>query len=138
MHLRILAAAATFLFAACSPHDAPTLTAADVLSTAPMPAAVNAASDAPPKILALQLSSVKVPPGSVWSGRIATTTNVASLEVRSPSFTFNAKRTACGEFVFDASALVIPPMFRRPYTVEFVARNTAGAADERDVRVDFR
>ena len=74
----------------------------------------------------MHLSSVKVPPGSVWSGRIATTTNVASLEVRSPSFTFNA------------SALVIPPMLRRPYTVEFVARNTAGVADERDVRVDFR
>jgi hypothetical protein len=110
----------------------------EAVSTAPLPAVRDAAPDAPPQILAVRLSSLIVRPGDTWTGRVVTTSNVASLEVRSPSFTFNAPRSAFGRFSFSIRVLVIPPIYRRPYTVAVVARNAAGLADERDVTVDFR
>lgn len=111
---------------------------ADAVSAAPLPAVRDASPDAPPRILAVRLSSLVVRPGDTWTGRIVTTSNVASLEIRSPSFTFNAPRSAFGRFAFSIRALVIPPIYRRAYTVAIVARNAAGRTDERDVTVDFR
>jgi hypothetical protein len=114
------------------------MTAADALAAGPLPSAQPAAPNAMPKILGVHLSSLRVRGGDVWSGKIATTTNVASVEVRAPSFTFNAPRIAYGQFAFDIHALFVPPIYRRIYTVAIVARNANGISDERDIDVDFR
>ena len=103
-----------------------------------LPAPQVAAPEATPKVLAVQLSSTSVHMGDTWSGTIITTTNVASLEVQSPSFVFNAKRVAYGKFRFTLRWLFIEPLYRREYTVAFVARNAAGVATKRDVTVNFR
>jgi len=102
-----------------------------------LPTPELAVASAAPKILAVQLSALNVHPGDTWTGNIITTTNVASLEVRAPSFTFNAERIGYGEFAFSVHAIFIPPIYRRVYTVTFVARNAGGAAAERDIDVDF-
>jgi hypothetical protein len=125
------------LIAGCS-ASAPHARRANVTAVGPWPTARPAAPNDPPKILAVRLSATRVRPGQDWIGRVATTKNVASLEVRAPSFTFSAPRPAFGQFAFRIHALYIPPLYRRIYTVEFIARNAAGAADERDVDVDFR
>jgi len=102
-----------------------------------LPTPEIAAPDAPPKILAVQLSALHVHPGDTWTGNIITTTNVASLEVRAPSFTFNAEHVGPGEFAFSIHAIFIPPIYRRVYTVALIARNTKGAQAEHDTDVDF-
>src|SRR5579862_2745192 len=103
-----------------------------------LPTPQIAAPEAPPAILAVRLSSTRVRIGDTWSGTIVTTTNVASLEVQSPSFVFNAKRVAYGKFTFTLHWLFIEPLYRREYAVAFVARNAAGISAERDIPVDFR
>jgi hypothetical protein len=103
----------------------------------PWPKAIVAAPDAPPRIVALWLSSTNIAPGRDWSGRIATTTNVASVEVRTESFSFNATRVAFGQFVFRQHVLDIVPQYKRPYTLLVIARNAAGVQAVRQVPVDL-
>ncbi|MGB6984606.1 MAG: hypothetical protein WBD74_01380 [Candidatus Aquilonibacter sp.] len=98
---------------------------------APWPAAAANAPDAPPRILALWINSAAITPGSQWFGRIATTTNVASVEIRTESFSFNATRVAFGQFVFLQHVLDIVPQYKRPYTLQVIARNAAGTEDAR-------
>jgi hypothetical protein len=104
----------------------------------PWPHAVVAQPNAPPKILALWLSATRVSPGRDWLGRIATTTNVASLEIRTESFSFNATRVAFGQFTFDQHVLDIVPQYKRPYDLLIIARNAAGVTDERTIPIDLR
>jgi hypothetical protein len=125
--------------AACA---APTSTHVDsrVVTAMPRhwPAAVVAAPDAPPRVLAVWLSSAQIVPGTDWLGRIATTTNVASLEIRTESFSFNATRVAFGQFVFRQHVLDIVPQYKRRYDLSIIARNTAGTKDVRVVPIDLR
>jgi hypothetical protein len=102
------------------------------------PSAVAAAPNDAPRIIALWLSSDDVAPGSDWSGHIATTTNVASLEIRTESFSFNATRTTYGQFAFRQHILDIVPQYKRHYTLAVIARNAAGKADIRLVPIDVR
>ena len=97
----------------------------------PWPAAVANAPDAAPRIVALWMNSASIVPGSQWFGRIATTTNVASVEIRTESFSFNATRVAFGQFIFSQHVLDIVPQYKRPYTLSVIARNAAGTEDAR-------
>ncbi len=102
------------------------------------PAAPVAAGTSAPRIVRLWLSATRITPGRDWLGRIATTTNVASVEVRTESFSFNARRIAFGQFVFDQHVLDIVPQYKRPYLLNVIARNAAGAEDVRLVPIDLR
>ncbi|MBV9276869.1 MAG: hypothetical protein JOZ97_01390 [Candidatus Eremiobacteraeota bacterium] len=95
-------------------------------------------NDAPPEMLAIDIRPMHVTPGDWWAGKIVTSTNVASLEVRWPFYTFSVPRSAPGKFAFRFHAIDLPIVYRRPYTVEFVARNSAGATTQRNVIIDFR
>lgn len=86
----------------------------------------------------MHLSAVTMKSGDTWSGKIVTTSNVASMEVRSPFFTFSAPKVDAGVFAFHVNVLLVMPIYRRPYTVAFIARNTAGVEQRRDVAIDFR
>ncbi len=97
------------------------------------PAAVVAISDAPPRILRLELSSLRVSPGQQWRGRIATSTNVASVEIRTELFSFTAQRTAFGQFRFMQRIIDLPGIFQRGYVLRVIARNAAGAAVEQEI-----
>lgn len=108
-----------------------------LVSPSPWPAASVAKPNAPPRILALWMNTTQLVPGHDWFGRIATTTNVASLEIRTESFSFNATRTAFGQFVFRQHILDIVPEYKRAYTLLVIARNTAGAEDARDIPIDL-
>jgi hypothetical protein len=116
------------------------LLAAVLLAGTPMrwPAMVSAAPNAPPRILACWLSADRIVPGHDWRGRIATTSNVASVEVRTESFSFTAQRVAFGRFVFDQHVLDIVPQYKRPYTLLIIARNTAGVEDVQQIPIVIR
>jgi hypothetical protein len=101
-------------------------------------AASAAASEAPPRILDLRLSSHAVHPGDVWSGQVTTSRNVASVEMRCAWFSVGVPRVRMGLFAFRYSLLDVPVVFRRVYTVTFVARNASGERFKREELVDFR
>jgi hypothetical protein len=105
---------------------------------APWPAAVRNAPNDPPRILAFQTNETTIAPGTEWTGRIATTTNVASVEIRTESFSFNATRIAFGQFVFDQHVLDIVPQYKRAYTLHVIARNAAGVQDVRLIPIVLR
>lgn len=123
------------LLAACAQHVE---TSHAALSPRVWPTPKIASMDAPPEILAIALSPARVTRGTWWSGRIVTSTNVASVEVRWPFFTFSVPRLAPGQFAFRFHVVDLPTVYRRYYTVEFVARNTPAAATQRNVVIDFR
>ena len=72
------------------------------------------------------MSSTQLHEGSTIDGAIAASTNVASLEVRTATFSINAPRVAYGQFRFRLKVLVFPPLMKRGYSLLFIARNAAG------------
>lgn len=101
------------------------------------PAVRIAVPDAPPRILAAQVSSATIRPGDWWSGRVVTTSNVAVVELRAPSFSFILHRPTFGEFNFRTHILAVPSIYRRGFVASIVARNAAGQTDVRTVRLIF-
>lgn len=91
-----------------------------------------------PRIVALQFSSLDVRRGSHWSGTIVTSTNVASVEVRTNLFSIDVPRTEFGRFAFDADVVDLPPIFIRPYRLRVIARNAEGVAVEEDLPFQLR
>jgi hypothetical protein len=91
-----------------------------------LPNPVPAANGAPPKILAMHFSGDEVKRGETWSGEIVTTTNVASVEVRSNLFSINVPRRGFGRFAFTLRVYDVPPIFVRAYQIRVIARNSAG------------
>jgi hypothetical protein len=62
-----------------------------------------------------------------FDGTILTSTNVASVEVRSAAFSINSTHAASGFFRFHTRILELPPLSRRhSYELNIIARNTAG------------
>jgi hypothetical protein len=138
--LRRCALAAVVIFlAACgrpagtklSPHEVTAIRSA-------WPRAAIAAPGAPPRILALWMNETAIAPGTQWIGRIATTTNTASVEIRTESFSFNATRRAFGQFTFAQHVLDIVPQYKRGYTLLVIARNAAGEQDVALVPIELR
>lgn len=130
-HLRLSAAAVTCLtFMACgseTPPRAPQNLVVSVKQPRPWPTAPVAAANAAPRIVRIWLSRLEIQPGSSLDGTIVASTNVASVEVRTPAFSINSVHAAQGQFRFHTHILELPPLSRRhTYTLDFIARNTAG------------
>lgn len=85
---------------------------------------------APPHIVAVWINATALHPGKRWRGKIITSTNVASVELRTESFSFTADRREFGVFDFSQELLDVIPQYRRAYTLHLIARNTRGEADE--------
>lgn len=81
---------------------------------------------APPQIAAVWLSSLTLPRGSTWAGAITTSSNVASVEVRTDSFSFSVPKSGPGSFEFSYAIPDLPPYLRRRFVLHIVARNAAG------------
>ncbi len=137
---RIVLAPVLALLAACgSPQERPSLKAVTIGTVVPWPAAVTVAQDDPPRVLAAQLSSDVIHVGDWWSGKVATTTNVAVVEFRSPSFSFIFHRSAFGQFAFRTHVLAVPSIYRRGFEATLVARGAGkGLVDARTVQLVFR
>jgi len=104
------------------------------------PAATPAvrAGDAPPELLAANFSALDVPRGRTWSGQFVTSTNVASVEVRTNLFSIDVPRVRFGRFAFSVDLLDVPSVFVRKYALRVILRNTAGNETEEDVPFEIR
>lgn len=97
-----------------------------------------AAPDAPPQILSYELSSSVVSPGQTLSGRVYTSSNVASVEARVAGYSISMAKTGVGAFSVAYTVPNIPVFFRKTYTLSIIACNTAGATDVRSVPITIR
>lgn len=97
---------------------------------AALPSPQVAPNASAPRILAMHFSSESVRRGETWSGQVVTTTNVASVEVRSNLFSIDVPRRAFGRFAFSLRVFDVPPIFIRNYRVRVIARNSAGVQEE--------
>lgn len=98
-----------------------------------------AAPNAPPQIVRIWFSTLKIEPGSWFDGEILVSTNVASVEVRTAAFSINSTHVAPGVYRFHTHVLELPPLSRRhSYELYIIARNTPGAAfvEEAPLRVE--
>lgn len=111
---------------------APRMPANVGVGTGPLPVPRTAANVAPPRIIAARFSSLDVHRPGVWSGTIVTTTNVASLELRTNQFSISVPRAAFGRFNFTLRIYDVPDEFIRSYTLRIIARNSAGVKVEED------
>ncbi len=132
MSRRSVLAVALAFACGCSPRAAHIPENVTFGGPAVLPAPLIRSNAAPPLILALHFSSSRVRRGRTWSGKIVTSTNVASVEVRSNLFSINVPRRRFGYFSFYVRVLDVPPIFVRAYRVRAIARNSAGAAVEED------
>lgn len=86
----------------------------------------------------MNFSSIDLQRGSTWSGTIITTTNAASVEVRTNLFSIDVPRRAFGDYHFVLRIYDVPPIFIRAYHVRVIARNSAGAGVEEDLPLRIR
>jgi len=86
--------------------------------------------DDTPRILAAWMSTLAIEPGIWLDGLITTSTNVASVEVRTAAFSINTTRVRAGEFSFHTRILELPPLSRfHSYALQIIARNPGGDED---------
>jgi len=106
--------------------------------TVALPTPQIARNNAPPRLLAMHFSSLDVTRGSTWSGSFVTTTNVASVEVRTNLFSIDVPRKEFGQFAFTLDVFDTPPIFIRSYRLRVLARNSAGVIEEQDLPFRIR
>ena len=136
---RLVAAIAVIIACACSQPTGHMVDPSRVLvAPFPWPTPQTLPPDASPQILAVWMNETTIRPGRQWIGRIVTSTNVASVEVRTESFSFTADRRRFGVFDFSQDVLDIIPQYRRAYALHILARNTRGDIDERVVPIVIR
>lgn len=138
MYRVAVAAIGALTLAACASQPLAVPANAHVGAGAAIATPAPAANDAPPRIVAMNFSSLDVPRGQTWSGTIVTTTNAASVEVRTNLFSVNVPRRTFGDFHFDLRVYDVPPIFIRGYRVRVIARNAAGESTEEDLPFRIR
>jgi len=139
--LFIAALSATIALTGCEtpPPSQPANFTVSVKMPAPWRNTIVAPANAPPRILRIWLSRLVIAPGSTLEGAIATTTNVASVEVRTAAFSINSQHVAPGQFRFRTRVLELPPLARlHTYTLDVIARNTAGTAQVEQAPLEMK
>lgn len=86
--------------------------------------------NAPPRIVRVWFSTLRIQPGSWFDGTIVASSNVASVEVRTAAFSINSFHVAPGIYRFHTRVLELPPLSRRhSYDLYIIARNTPGVQE---------
>lgn len=104
----------------------------------PMVAPVFNAPDDPPRILHAWISETAMHQGDVVRGRVETTSNVASVEIRVESLGRSLPRPRYGLFVGEFRVPAVPAFLHRRYTLQILARNAAGRIDRAYVPIELR
>lgn len=130
------------LAATSRPRPPATAVPKAVLTVRPVPTAtpayVYAAPHAPPKILAIDLSTLAVTGGETVSGSVETTSNVASVEARIAGWSMSLPRTRIGHFEASGQLPDLPFFAKGTYKLEVIARNSDGVKAERDIPITLR
>jgi len=140
LFLVALLGASSCIVACAPPPQAPEIRNLTVSAKPPQPwpTAITASPDAKPEIVRVWLSRRDLQPGGFIDGKIATSTNVASLEVRTVVFSINAERSDFGQFHFHLHILDVPGISRgRNYDMQVIARNAAGVENVQTTKLEM-
>jgi hypothetical protein len=125
------------LLAACAPHaQTPASSAASPLAAVPTPLVLP--TEAPPQILAVQLSDSVFHSGETVTGTIVTSTNVSDVRVQFGGRSAPIPQREPGVFALSYTLPHIPFFLAGTYTAQVVARNPAGLSASRNVSVSIR
>jgi hypothetical protein len=102
---------------------------------AAMPAPPVAAPAEVPRIVGVWLSKTEFAPGDRVAGRVVTTTNVASLEIRVEGYGRVVPRTGFGRFEGTVAVPKLPSFLHRAFTLQILARNADGVAAKATVPI---
>lgn len=94
--------------------------------------------DAPPQIVAVDVNSTLVSSGSTLWGKVLTSSNVASVEVRVATYGIGLKKIGVGRFALRYQLGYIPFFVRGTFPMRIIARNTRGDAVERTLPLTVR
>lgn len=95
--------------------------------------------DAPPIIQGMVFMNGLAPGiGEPFVGTIYTSSNVASVELRTNLFSLIGAKKGVGRFEVDVDVYDLPGIFIRPYTLRVIARNTRGDQTEEDLPFRIR
>ena len=96
------------------------------------------AATAAPKIVSVTMSQSTMHPGQTISGMVVTSSNVASVEVRIVTYSIDMQKTGVGRFAMAYTVPNIPVFLRGHYTMQVIARNSAGERDTRAIPITIR
>lgn len=103
-----------------------------------LPPVVRQPPDAPPRILAMLLSSPVVYGGEVVSGVVETSSNVASVEARIGGYSSTLQKVGVGRFQMSYRVPRLPFFLHHTYSIEVIARNTKGQVVTSSVPITVR
>jgi hypothetical protein len=116
----------------------PGVTPTPLPSATPLPTPLVLPPDAPPQILAIQVSDPVFHSGETISGEVITSTNVAAVELRVAGQRMRLPRTDFGVFQVSYTMPRIPFWMRKNYTAQVVAMNSAGVETSQNVTIALR
>ena len=94
--------------------------------------------DAPPRILAMSLSTPVARGGDVVSGTVETSSNVASVEARIAGYSSPMQKISTGKFALSYRVPHLPFFLHKTYMIQVIARNTRGQAVSTAVPITIR
>lgn len=94
--------------------------------------------NAAPQILWYHLSSTTPQGGDVVSVTVLSSSNVASVELRVGGYALNLTKSDVGHFEGSYTVPHLPLFAPHKFTLQIIARNTAGALVEADVPIAIR
>lgn len=94
--------------------------------------------DPPPHITSIWLSKSAVHYGEIVHGRVTSSKNTASVEVRVGGYSTVMKKVNATTFVVDYQVPWLPTFLHRMWTVRVIARNIRGDQNERDTTISIR
>lgn len=106
--------------------------------SAAIPGVVREPANAPPRILALSLSTPVAHGGDVVSGYVEASSNVASVEARIAGYSMNMRKIGVGKFVMSYRVPHLPFFLHKTYSIQVVARNTRGDSVSSSVPITIR
>lgn len=121
-----------------SPSPSPSPTPSTSPAPTPLPTPLVLPPDAPPQILAVQISDPVVHGGETVSGTVITSTNVAAVEIRMAGRTARMPRVDFGVWQMSYRVPHVPFFLRGNYTGQVVAINSAGIEASREVTISLR
>ena len=87
--------------------------------------------DAPPQIVDVEINSTNVGSGDTLWGKVLTSSNVASVEVRVANVGMGLNKVGVGRFTLEYRLGAVPFFARGTYPMHIIARNSRGDKTER-------
>ena len=89
------------------------------------------APDALPQIVDIEMNTNDIGSGDTLWGKVLTSSNVASVEVRVANFGVGLNKVGVGRFMLAYRLGAIPPFVHGTFAMHVIARNTRGDKVER-------